>query len=65
MRNKKVKALRKKLGLKLPIKPDYRVSKTVKKIVIIDGVAVKAERQTIVNAAKFQYRNIKKTKGMA
>lgn len=70
MNQKKVKALRKKLGLKLPIKADYRVSHKVKKIAYLRNpmgvlVATPVERVTIVNASKYQYRKIKKIfKGM-
>lgn len=65
MRQKKVKALRKKLNLKLPIKADYRVAKKVKKIVYFTDVlgtpkAQETERIMIVNAAKYQYKQIKK-----
>ena len=65
MRQKKVKALRKKLGLKLPVAPDYRVAKKVKKVVYFTDslgkpVAQRVERVVIVNAAKYQYRQIKK-----
>ena len=66
MSEKKMKALRKKLGLKLPIAPDYRVAKKVKKVVYFtdrktgETTAVPTERVVIINAAKFQYRAIKK-----
>lgn len=65
MRQKKVKALRKKLGLKLPIKADYRQGVKVTKTVNIGGKAIKVERVQIINAAKYQYRKVKKIfKGM-
>ena len=70
MRQKKVKALRKKIGLKLPVKADLRVANKVKKTVRFtnkDGSVkvVEVERIQIVNAAKYQYRQIKKIfKGM-
>lgn len=70
MRQKKVKALRKKLNLKLPVKADLRIVKKVKKVVYFtnpDGStkAVPSERIVVVNAAKYQYRQIKKIfKGM-
>ncbi len=65
MRQKKVKALRKKLNLKLPVKADLRVIKKVKKVAYftqLDGStkAVPVERVVVVNAAKYQYRQIKK-----
>ena len=65
MRQKKVKALRKRLGLKLPVEADLRVAKTVKKIAYIRDdlgrpVATPVERVVIVNAAKYQYKQIKK-----
>lgn len=70
MRQKKVKALRKKLGLKLPVKADLRVAKKVKKVVYFNDnlgrpIATPVERVVIVNAAKYQYQQIKKIfKGM-
>lgn len=71
MRQKKAKALRKKLGLKLPVKADLRVAKTVTKTVYLNDrmgnkIAVpNVKRIVIVNAAKYQYRQIKKIfKGM-
>jgi len=65
MRQKKVKQLRKQIGLKLPVKPDLRVLKEVNKIAyftLADGStkAVPVTRRVIVNAAKHQYRQIKK-----
>lgn len=65
MRQKKVKALRKKLGLKLPIKPDYKVVNRVKKTVYFkdklgNRIATPSERVVIINVAKHQYRSIKK-----
>lgn len=68
MRQKKVKALRKKLGLKLPVKADLRVAKKVKKTAYFtdkmgNTTAVPVERIVIVNAAKYQYRQIKKIFG--
>jgi len=70
MRQKKVKALRKKLGLKLPVAPDYRILKEVEKIAYLRNpmgvlVATPVKRKVIVNAAKYQYRQLKKIlKGM-
>lgn len=68
MRQKKVKALRKKLNLKLPIEPDYRVAKEVSKIVYFrdalgNPVAKNVKRKVIINASKYQYRKIKKIFG--
>lgn len=66
MRQKKVKALRKQLGLKLPVAADLRVAKKVKKIAYFEDKltgekkAVPVERVVVVNAAKYQYRQIKK-----
>lgn len=65
MRNKKAKALRKKLGLKLPVKADLRVAKEVDKIAYFTDAsgntkAIPVKRQVIVNADKYQYRQIKK-----
>lgn len=65
MRNKKAKALRKKLGLKLPVKADLRVAKEVDKIAYFTDAsgntkAIPVKRQVIINAAKYQYRQIKK-----
>lgn len=66
MSEKNAKTLRKKLKLKLPIKADYKISKKVKKVVYwVDKItgetkAVPTEQVVIVNAAKFQYRSIKK-----
>lgn len=65
MRQKKVKALRKRLGLKLPVAADLRIAKRVPKIIYEttasgDTVAREVERVVIVNAAKYQYRQIKK-----
>ena len=65
MRQKKVKALRKKLGLKLPVKADYRQGVKVKKTVKINGKVMEVERVQVINAAKYQYRRVKKIfKGM-
>jgi len=65
VRQKKVKALRKKIGLKLPVAADYRVAKKVKKTVRFGDKVMEVERIQIVNAAKYQYRQIKKIfKGM-
>jgi len=68
MRQKKVKALRKKLGLKLPVKADMRVSKSVKKVVYFNDalgnpIATPVTRVVLVNAAKYQYRQVKKIFG--
>jgi hypothetical protein len=65
MRNKKIKAIRKQLGLKLPVTADLRVVKEVDKIsyfTMADGTtkAVPVKKQVIVNAAKYQYKQIKK-----
>jgi len=66
MRAKKVKALRKKLGLKLPIQKDWRQGKKVLKNVYLEDKSgnikyfPNIERVTIINAAKYQYRQIKK-----
>lgn len=65
MRQKKVKALRKQLGLKLPVAADLRIAKkTKKKVYFTDNLGNKTlkevERICIVNAAKYQYRQIKK-----
>lgn len=71
MRQSKVKALRKRLKLKLPVAPDYRVLKKVKKTIKFKDLlgkenAVEVERVVIVNNAKYQYRQIKKIfKGMS
>lgn len=70
MRQKKVKALRKRLNLKLPVKADLRVAKKVNKVAYFTDKngqtkAVPVERIVIVNAAKYQYRQLKKIfKGM-
>ena len=63
--------IRKRIGLKLPVKADLRVAKTVEKIVtFVDPItgkktAIKCKRIQIVNAAKYQYRQVKKLlKGM-
>lgn len=63
--------IRKRIGLKLPVKADLRIAKTVKKLVTFtdkktgEQVAIKCERIQIVNAAKYQYRTVKKLlKGM-
>lgn len=65
MRQKKAKALRKKLDLKLPVAQDLRVAKKVKKVVYFNDslgkpIATPVERVVIVNAAKYQYRQLKK-----
>lgn len=65
MRQKKVKALRKQLKLKLPVKADLRVAKEVDKIAYFTDAlgntkAVPVKRKVIVNAAKYQYRKLKK-----
>jgi hypothetical protein len=65
MRQKKVKKLRKQLGLKLPVKADLRILKEVNKMAYFlqrDGTnkAIPTKRVVIVNAAKHQYRRIKK-----
>jgi hypothetical protein len=65
MRNKKIKAIRKQLGLKLPVTADLRVVKEVDKIsyfTMADGTtkAVPVKKQVIVNASKYQYKQIKK-----
>lgn len=70
MRQKKVKALRKRIGLKLPIEADLRIAKKVNKTAYFTDkfgstIAVPVERVVIVNAAKYQYRQLKKIfKGM-
>jgi len=65
MRQKKARALRQKLGLKLPVKADLRVAKEIEKIAYFtdnlgNTKAVPVKRKVIVNAAKYQYRQIKK-----
>jgi len=60
MRQKKVKTLRKKLGLKLPVKADYRVDKKTTKNVRFGDKVIKVERVCLVNASKYQYRKVKK-----
>lgn len=65
MRGKKAKLLRKKLNLKLPIEPDYKVIKEVNRITYFtqaDGTkkAVPTKRKVIINASKHQYRQVKK-----
>jgi hypothetical protein len=72
MNQKKVKALRKKLKFKISpadgYKADYRVAKKVTKVVYFkdkfgEPQATTVERQVIVNAAKFQYRKVRKLFG--
>jgi len=65
MRQKKIKAIRKQIGLKLPVKPDLRILKEVEKVAYLTdkfGVtkAIPTKRIVIVNAAKAQYKQIKK-----
>ena len=67
MNQKKAKKIRKQLGLNLGkggVKPDHRVlKKTEKTVYTTSGERrniMKVERITIVNAAKWQYRSIKK-----
>lgn len=66
MRQKKVKALRKQLGLKLPVKSDIKIAKKVNKIAYFEDritgekKAVPTTRVMVVNTAKYQYRQIKK-----
>jgi len=69
MNAKKAKKIRKALKLKLPVVPDYRVSNKVTKLTYnlttdAEGKEIvtttPVERISIVNAAKNQYRAIKK-----
>lgn len=65
MNQKKAKALRKQLNLKLPIEADPRIAKKVKKKVYVTNklglpMLQEVERIVIVNAAKYQYRQLKK-----
>lgn len=70
MSAKKAKALRKRIGLQLPVEADYRIAKRVNKLVrftdkLGNVTAIRCERIQVVNAAKYQYRQIKKIfKGM-
>lgn len=50
MRNKKIKAIRKQLNVKLPVEADLRHR----------DVKSKSGRKPIVNVAKYQYRQLKK-----
>jgi hypothetical protein len=65
MNGKRARNIRKLLNLKLPVEPDLRIGKKVNKMVYFDDgfggtKAQKAERISIVNAAKAQYRQVKK-----
>lgn len=65
MRNKKAKLIRKKIGLKLPVKADLRFVKEVNKTVYFTDAlgkkkAITTKRRVIMNAAKYQYQQIKK-----
>lgn len=73
MNQKKVKKLRKEMkelnGFDIRVKPDYRVSKTTKKIKYFKSLdqhglvytkAVPVDMQCIVNIAKLPYRRLKK-----
>lgn len=68
MNQKKAKKIRKKLGLDLGrggVEADHRViKKTEKTMYTTDGRGrrnlIKVQRFTIVNAAKWQYRSLKK-----
>lgn len=65
MNGKRARNIRKLLNLKLPVEADLRVGKKTNKMIYFDDgfggtKAEKVERVSIVNAAKFQYRQAKK-----
>lgn len=72
MNQKKAKAIRKALKMESHPEADYKVIKTVKKKVgfvdddAIGGVTyLNVERKSLANAAKYNYRRIKKDKKIA
>lgn len=69
MSAKKAKLIRKQLKksgkFDIKVKADYRIAKKVSKVIYIDGElggkkAITVKRNIIVNAAKIQYRQLKK-----
>ena len=65
MNGKRARNIRKLLKLKLPVEADLRVGKKTSKMIYFDDgmdgtKAQRAERISIVNAAKVQYRQAKK-----
>jgi hypothetical protein len=68
VRQKKIKKIRKQLQMKLPVKAEYKVIKTVHKTAYFKDTfgavtAVPVQRQVLINASKYQYRQVKKVLG--